>query len=52
MARLAGMTLESRWADWTRAEFTSDSRVPRLGLAKTEANGVRTVITRDLGRPG
>jgi SAM-dependent methyltransferase len=26
MARLAGMTLESRWADWTRAEFTNDSR--------------------------
>jgi SAM-dependent methyltransferase len=25
MARIAGMTLDSRWADWTRAEFTSDS---------------------------
>ncbi len=26
MARLAGMTLESRWADWTRRPFTSESR--------------------------
>jgi SAM-dependent methyltransferase len=25
MARLAGMTLRERWADWTRAPFTSDS---------------------------
>lgn len=26
MARLAGLELEHRWADWTRAPFTSDSR--------------------------
>jgi hypothetical protein len=26
MARLAGMTLRGRWADWDRAPFTSDSR--------------------------
>lgn len=26
MARLAGMRLESRWADWRRAPFTADSR--------------------------
>jgi hypothetical protein len=26
MARLAGMRLESRWADWSRAPFTSESR--------------------------
>jgi hypothetical protein len=25
MARIAGLTLESRWADWHRAPFTSDS---------------------------
>ena len=25
MARLAGMTLRERWADWTRAPFTSES---------------------------
>ncbi len=25
MARLAGMTLESRWADWDRSPFTADS---------------------------
>lgn len=25
MAQLAGMTLESRWADWNRAPFTGDS---------------------------
>ena len=25
MAQLAGMTLESRWADWSRAPFTGDS---------------------------
>jgi SAM-dependent methyltransferase len=25
MAQLAGMTLRERWADWTRAPFTSDS---------------------------
>jgi hypothetical protein len=26
MARLAGLTLRERWADWTRTPFTSDSR--------------------------
>ena len=26
MARLAGMSLRERWADWDRAPFTSDSR--------------------------
>ncbi len=26
MARIAGMSLENRWADWTRSEFTGDSR--------------------------
>jgi SAM-dependent methyltransferase len=26
MARLAGMSLRERWADWTRAPFASDSR--------------------------
>jgi hypothetical protein len=26
MARLAGMTLRERWADWDRSPFTSDSR--------------------------
>ncbi|MGH1493617.1 MAG: methyltransferase domain-containing protein [Acidimicrobiales bacterium] len=26
MAQLAGMTLESRWADWQRSPFTGDSR--------------------------
>ena len=26
MARLAGMTLRERWADWARAPFTSESR--------------------------
>jgi hypothetical protein len=26
MARLAGLTLKERWADWTRAPFTSESR--------------------------
>jgi SAM-dependent methyltransferase len=26
MARLAGLELESRWADWDRTEFTADSR--------------------------
>jgi SAM-dependent methyltransferase len=26
MARLAGMTLQERWADWTKAPFTSESR--------------------------
>jgi hypothetical protein len=25
MARLAGMRLRERWADWTREPFTSDS---------------------------
>ena len=25
MAQLAGFTLESRWADWDRSEFTADS---------------------------
>ena len=25
MARLAGMTLRERWADWHRAPYTSDS---------------------------
>ena len=25
MARIAGMTLEHRWADWSREAFTSDS---------------------------
>ena len=25
MARLAGMTLRERWADWDRAPFTSES---------------------------
>ncbi len=25
MARLAGMTLRERWADWKRAPFTSES---------------------------
>ncbi len=25
MERLAGMTLEHRWADWDRAPFTKDS---------------------------
>ena len=32
MARLAGLELEHRWADWTRAPFTSDSRAARLRL--------------------
>jgi hypothetical protein len=26
MARIAGMTLHERWADWTREPFTGDSR--------------------------
>ena len=26
MARLAGMRLRARWADWDRAPFTNDSR--------------------------
>lgn len=26
MARLAGFTLESRWAGWDRSEFTAESR--------------------------
>jgi hypothetical protein len=26
MARLAGMRLRERWADWSRAPFTSESR--------------------------
>lgn len=26
MAQLAGMTVEARWADWHRSEFTGDSR--------------------------
>lgn len=26
MARIAGLQLHERWADWTRAEFTADSR--------------------------
>ena len=26
MARLAGMRLRDRWADWDRTPFTSDSR--------------------------
>jgi hypothetical protein len=26
MARLAGMELRERWADWTREPFTSESR--------------------------
>jgi hypothetical protein len=26
MARLAGMTLEHRWADWHRSPFTGDSQ--------------------------
>lgn len=25
MAQLAGMTLQSRWADWNKAPFTGDS---------------------------
>jgi hypothetical protein len=25
MARIAGLTLRDRWADWTRAPFTADS---------------------------
>ncbi len=25
MAKLAGMTLESRWEDWHQSEFTADS---------------------------
>ena len=38
MAELAGMTLESRWSDWTRRPFTDDSRehvsVYQLGEAQ------------------
>jgi hypothetical protein len=26
MARIAGLTLRNRWADWTRGGFTSDSQ--------------------------
>jgi hypothetical protein len=26
MARIAGMTLENRWAGWQREPFTADSR--------------------------
>ena len=26
MARIAGMTLRDRWADWSRASFTAESR--------------------------
>ncbi len=26
MARIAGLRLEQRWADWYRAGFTADSR--------------------------
>jgi len=26
MARIAGLTLRDRWADWTRATFTAESR--------------------------
>jgi hypothetical protein len=26
MARIAGLTLRDRWADWTRAPFTAESR--------------------------
>jgi hypothetical protein len=26
MARLAGMTLRERWADWTREPFSDESR--------------------------
>ena len=26
MARLAGLVLQERWADWSRAPFTSESR--------------------------
>jgi hypothetical protein len=26
MARIAGMTLESRWQDWDRSTFTAESR--------------------------
>ena len=26
MAQLAGMTLQNRWNDWDRSEFTSESR--------------------------
>ena len=34
MARLAGMELRERWADWDRSPFTSGEHEARVGLAK------------------
>ena len=40
MARLAGMTLRERWADWDRSPFTSDSRSHISVWEKETAGGV------------
>ena len=34
MARLAGMKLRERWADWDRSPFTAESSEARLGLGE------------------
>ncbi len=38
MAQLAGFSLESRWADWDRSEFTADSRSHVSVYRLTETN--------------
>lgn len=38
MAQLAGFSLESRWADWNRSEFTADSRSHVSVYRLTETN--------------
>ena len=37
MARIAGLGLRDRWADWHRSPFTSDEPRPRLGLGEARA---------------
>lgn len=53
MARLAGLTLKERWADWTRAPFTSESRShvsvwQQAGLAHTTS--LRFTLVAQLSR--
>ncbi len=52
MARLAGLTRRSRWADWERSPFTNESREPRLGVGETGMTpGARPPGTRTPAPP-
>ena len=42
MARLAGMSLESRWADWSCAEFTAESESHVSVWRRARGTGVAT----------